>query len=155
MSCEVTYEELAAFAAGDVEPDRQAEIRAHADACDDCRGRLAALRRSDAALAALPRISPAGGAILAARRAIAELTRAEPQHQIMTLEEAAEFLRISPEQLGEIAEELPAFELAGQIRIRRERLLEWLQKRERLYARHAAASWAAQARSAHAGKGAA
>ena len=62
----------------------------------------------------------------------------------MTLDEVGEFLRIGPETLSEIAEELPAFELGGQVRVRRERLLEWVRRREQDYARGAAASWAAQ-----------
>ena len=40
---------------------------------------------------------------------------------------------------------LYAFELAGQVRVRRERLVEWVQQRERDYAHQTAASWAARA----------
>ena len=65
----------------------------------------------------------------------------------MTLEEVAEFLRISGDELGEIVEELPAFELGGRIRVRRAKLLEWIQQRERDYSRDIASSWAARASS--------
>jgi len=78
--------------------------------------------------------------VLAASRTIAEATRATPRPEIMTLDEAAAFLRISPDELGEIAEELPAFELAGRIRVRRSRLIEWVARREADYARDTAAS---------------
>ena len=153
MHCDVTYEELAGFAAGDLDEQRQATIREHLLHCERCRRRNDALKKADAALAALPPARPRGSAILKARRALAEVTRGPHAAEIMTLEEAAEFLRITPDQLGEIAEELPAFELAGQIRIRRARLVEWVQQRERDYARQAAASWAAQAEARGVGMG--
>jgi len=63
----------------------------------------------------------------------------------MTLNEVAELLRISPDELGEIAEELPAFELAGRVRVRREKLMEWIAQRESAYARQVAASRVARA----------
>ena len=53
----------------------------------------------------------------------------------MTLDEVAEFLRVSLEELGEVVGELPAFELAGRVRVRRTKLIEWIEKRERAYAR--------------------
>ena len=144
MDCDVLYEELAACASGDLDPKRQAEIAEHLPRCRRCRQRLAAIKAADAALRALRPPEPPGGAILAARRALAELTRAAPAPEIMTLAETAEFLRLEPEQLGEIVEELPAFELAGQVRVRRARLVEWIRQRERTYARQAAASWVAR-----------
>lgn len=145
MNCDVTYQDLAAFASGDADADRREQLDGHAARCRRCRKRLEALRRSDAALKALPKVAPSGSAILAARRALVEVTRGPRAPEIMTLADVAEFLRVTPEQLGEIAEELPAFELAGQVRVRRDRLIEWVQQRERDYARDAAASWAARA----------
>lgn len=144
MNCDVTYEALAALAAGDVDATREAELREHVSQCSRCRQRLASVNRADAALTALPPVQPPRRAILAARQALSEVTRGPRAPEIMTLREVAEFLRITPDQLGEIVEELPAFELAGQIRVRRERLIEWVQQRERDYTRSAAASWIAR-----------
>ncbi len=144
MNCDVTYEALAALAAGDLEAPQEAELREHVSQCDGCRQRLASLRKADAALTALPPVQPPRRAILAARQALSEVTRGPRVPEIMTLREVAEFLRITPEQLGEIVEELPAFELAGQIRLRRERLIEWVQQRERDYTRSATAGWVAR-----------
>jgi len=155
MSCEIAYEELAAFADGDLDASRLEEIRKHICGCGRCRKRLAALRRSDALLAATRPLPPPGSAILAARRALSEVTRPRQLPEIMTLAEAAEFLRITPEQLGEVVEELPAFELAGQIRVRRQRLLEWIEQRERDYSRQVSASWVARSSVLGLGTGAA
>ncbi|MHC4717898.1 MAG: zf-HC2 domain-containing protein [Planctomycetota bacterium] len=144
MSCDVTYEELAALTAGDLDTDRARVVREHLGDCDRCRRRLAALDRADEVLGSLRPAGPAPSAILAARRAIAEELRPAAD-QILTLAEAAAFLRIDEEDLGEILDELPAFELAGRVRIRRSRLIEWIAQRERDFARRRAASWAARA----------
>ena len=145
MDCDVTYDELAAFVCGDLDAGRDAEIREHLPCCGRCRKRLEALGRADAALAALPPFEPAASILLATRRALAEVTRGPGAPEIMTLEEVAEFLRLSPAQLGEVVEELPAFELGGQIRVRRARLIEWIRQRERDYTRQATAAWVARA----------
>lgn len=145
MNCDVTWEELAALTAGDLPDARRDEVAGHLADCDRCRARLAALERSDGLLAELPRLTPRTGAVRAARQAASEAARAKVEREIMTLDEVAAFLRISPDELGEIAEELPAFELAGRIRVRREKLIEWIAHREAAYARQVAASRVARA----------
>lgn len=145
MDCGVTHEELAAFAAGDPEPGRAAQLEAHTATCARCRGRLDALRRVDALLGRLPRFQPPPKALLKARRALSPELRRTGLPEILTLEEAAAFLRISLDDLEEIVLELPAFELAGQLRIRRTRLIEWVEARERSYRRSSAQSEAARA----------
>ena len=146
MNCDILYEDLAALAAGELEAGRAERIRRHLAECEACQRRLDALKRVDRSLKHLRPARPPAAAVLAARRALNETIRGGSAPEILTLAEAAEFLRISPEQLGEIVEELPAFELAGQIRIRRERLIEWLRQREHEYTHQQSASWAAQAR---------
>lgn len=54
--------------------------------------------------------------------------------EIMTLAEVASFLRLSEKEMAEVAEELPAFELAGKVLVRRERLMTWISEREGKYA---------------------
>ena len=146
MNCDVLYEDLAALAAGELEGVRAERTRRHLAECGECRRRQDALKRVDLSLKHLRPVRPSAAAVLAARRALNETIRGKAPPEIQTLAEAAEFLRISPEQLGEIVEELPAFELAGQIRIRRQRLVEWVRLREHEYTRQQSASWAAQAR---------
>ncbi len=146
----ITAEELAALAAGDVDPQRESELREHLAHCDTCRRTLAAIRALDTALIALPPASPSPPRLAEIRLALDDALHAPPPGaEVLTLSEAAALLRVTPEQLGEIVHELPAFELAGQIRIRRQRLLEWIQQRERDYSHATAASWAAHARRDH------
>jgi len=145
VNCDVTYEELAAMTAGDLDADRAGAVREHLGGCERCRRRLAALERADEALGALRPAGPSPAGVLAARRAVAEEIRPARGEQIMTLAEAAAFLRIDEDEVGEVLDELPAFELVGRVRIRRSRLIEWIAQRERDYTRRRAASWAARA----------
>ena len=143
MSCDVTYEELAALAAGELPAAREAEVLAHLGDCERCRRRVNALQQADGVLATLRPARPPAEAVLAARRALADVLRRRQAPEIMTLEEVAEFLRLTLDQLADVAEELPAFELAGQVRVRRARLIEWIERREGDYSRQRAGSWAA------------
>ncbi len=135
MTCTLTYEELSQFAAGDVPPDRAAEIESHVTRCETCRHHLATLKNLDASLNLLPRHQPPATAVLEARRLLSHEIRGTRAPEIMTLDEVAQFLHISLDNLGEIVEELPAFELAGEIRIRRSKLIEWIEQREIAYTR--------------------
>ena len=145
MDCGITYEELAAFAAGDLEAEAAGRIEQHVRTCAACRQRLAALRRVDGELRALPHREPSAGSVLKTRRLIARETRGGAAPEIMTLAEVTEFLRVSPEALAEVADDLPAFEVGGQVRVRRARLVEWIAERERNYARSRAESEVAHA----------
>ncbi|MHC4502557.1 MAG: zf-HC2 domain-containing protein [Planctomycetota bacterium] len=153
MGCEISYEELAAFAAGDCGMPGRSEIEEHLARCDRCRDRLDALRDVDSALGALPRAEPSARAVLEARRALSRELRGGSSPEIMTLDEVAEFLRLTPDQLEEIASGLPAFELAGQIRVRRERLVEWVEQRELVYVRRNIESSVARSLAGDLGRG--
>ena len=144
MECEITYEELARFVAGELDDERTRRVRDHVGSCEACRKRLRALRRVDRQLHHLPRIEPPAGALLEARRVLSGRLRGAGAREIMTLDEVAEFLRVPQEALGDVIEELPAFELGGYVRVRRERLIEWIEERERTYARARAESEVAQ-----------
>ena len=50
------------------------------------------------------------------------------------------FLRVPVEELGDLSAELPAFEVAGRVRVRRDRLVAWIEEREHDYMRHNIAS---------------
>jgi hypothetical protein len=96
-----------------------------------------AIAKVDAALAELMR-QPVPESV--AERVLSRVLQpaaAAPLPEILTLHEAAAFLRISEEDLGAIIDELPLFELAGQLRIRTERLRQWIEQRELAYHRNA------------------
>ena len=142
MKCDISYEELAACQAGEATAARMEEIQRHLPHCAACRKRITALAEADGLLKQLTPYRPSHVSVLAVRRALSAELRQNETREILTLDEAAAFLRINPEEMEEIAEELPAFELAGQIRIRRTKLLEWIDQRESNYMRQTAAGWA-------------
>ena len=143
MTCDVSYEQLSALAAGDLS---DAALDQHVAACDNCRRRLAALRDADAVVRSLPCAEPSSGGLLSVRRALSAEVRAHTAvPDILTLDEVAAFLRVTPDELHDVAADLPAFELAGRIRVRRSQLLTWVERREKDYMRHSIASRAARA----------
>jgi hypothetical protein len=145
MRCEQTdHEELAAYEAGELSENRRRELAAHLATCRVCQGRREAIRRADLALGRLRPSRTPPGALLATRRALRRELGRVPAPEVMTLDEVAEFLRLAPEQLAELLLELPAFELGGQLRVRRSRLVAWIETRERERARAAAATWVAR-----------
>lgn len=152
MTCEIEYETVAAYAAGDLAAGMAEEFLRHMGACPACKERLKAIRAADAALAGPPLYSPTPEALLAVRRRLSQELRGSGP-EIMTLQEVREFMRLTPEQLGEAMESLPAFELGGQVRIRRARLIEWIEQRERDYRRQANESWVERAGVTGLGKG--
>jgi hypothetical protein len=140
MDCDVTHEQLAAYGAGDADAELAARIEEHLPSCEACRRLLEAIGQTDSALRLLPRIAPPAAALLAARQALsAELHRAGAP-EVLTIEEAAQFLRVSPDDLDDVMPELPVFEVGGQIRVRRSKMIQWIEKRERAHARERAQS---------------
>ncbi|MCP4644262.1 MAG: zf-HC2 domain-containing protein [bacterium] len=126
-------EMLSRYAAGDCDPEEARSVRAHVEACGSCQTRLDGLRRADAALREAA-ASPVPDRIAASVwRAIAEELNSRPAPEIMTLEDVARYLRIPSSDLEPFLEDLPCFEFAGRVRIRRTRLLEWIGEREQRY----------------------
>jgi hypothetical protein len=155
MNAHLTTEQLAAWTAGDLADGEASRVQAHVEDCRTCRERLDALRAVDAALDALRPVPPPVRTVAKVGKALADSMSGPAGGEIMTLAEVGDFLRLSPEQLGEIVQELPAFELAGQLRVRRSALLRWVEGREASYRRRATAGWAAHAVAVALGKGAA
>ncbi|NLX06142.1 MAG: helix-turn-helix domain-containing protein [Phycisphaerae bacterium] len=135
MECNIDYETLAAYVAGDLDEQRVAALDAHVLDCRECSRRLRALERSDRALAELARTEPDSQTVLKVRRALANELRPTQRSAVMTLDQVAEFLQISRTELEPLIDELPAFDLGGLVRVRREKLLAWIDERERRFLR--------------------
>lgn len=92
-------------------------------------------READRILHGLKRAEPPAAALLEVRRALGAVTRPPRDCDVMTLDDVRDMLRLSPAELEQLVPELPLFELAGQLRIRRQRLIEWIEGRELAFAR--------------------
>lgn len=131
MKCPVTHEELAMWLSGDCDPERAIEMASHVNSCRECVGRVTVLRKVDERLRALVTVEPSSSCSRRVLEAAWEETRRSRPQEIMTLEEVAAFLRIPLDDLEEVVEELPTFEIAGHVRVRRAKLTEWIERRER------------------------
>ena len=96
MLCDVTYEDLALYSAGEVDASfdetRARELAAHVASCAECRGRLDDLREADSLMTGLRREEPSAAALLGTRRALSREVRGGGEPEVMTLDEVAEFL---------------------------------------------------------------
>jgi len=153
MKCDVSYEDLAIYSAGEVDDERMIELKAHVASCAECRRRLADIREADSLMTGLRREEPSASALLETRRALAREVRGRGGPEIMTLDEAAEFLRVDPRELDVEVWGLPVFEIGGRLRVRRARLVAWIEDRERAFARGSAASEVARIVGGDFGKG--
>lgn len=74
----------------------------------------------------------------AARRMNAAIQReldrqAVPHQDILTFDEVAAYLRVPADTLQDYLDELPCFELGGQLLFRKEAVVEWIDQREQRY----------------------
>jgi hypothetical protein len=106
-------------------------LRQHLAECAACQRVVADIQRADTALNTLSHTPPAATSLLEVQQRVRQELGMAKQREILTLEEAADFLRVEPEELAEILDDLPWFELAGRIRFRRQALLDWVRQRER------------------------
>ena len=126
---------------GELSPEEADAIDAHVASCPTCAQRREALARLDDAIDALPRPSLAPGRAQAILQNIKRAstpprtskTAPETSSEIMTMDEVASFLHVDREDLdGELLDGgLPVFEFAGRLRMRRTRLLAWIEEREK------------------------
>jgi len=148
-------ETLVRYADGDLPAGEAAAVEAHLAACGVCSRRHAALAQVDAMLARMPKVEPSALALLRARHALRAVIEPEPESEIMTLSEVADYLRLSRDELEDLTPALPVFVLGGQIRVRRAALMRWIEDRELDHRRIVAASSAGRMRIIRFEKGAA
>lgn len=138
MTAECTRfaELLSSFAAADLdEADREA-VAAHVAACPDC---AAAVRRYEAlaslataeAAAPPPPLPSSLARTIRSRAPHTAPTAPVVEHDVMTLDEVAVYLRVPLQALEPELPTMPVFELGGRLLCRRVALLEWIEERER------------------------
>jgi anti-sigma factor RsiW len=133
MNRHIDDEDLARLVSGETDADESARLRAHVDTCSQCGALARAVTEVDGLLTALPPAGPSPAGLLATRRELTREIGRRGEPEILTLEEVADLLRLRPQEFAEVASELPAFEVGGQIRVRRSRLLAWIGEREHRY----------------------
>lgn len=146
MTCNVESDVLARYAAGELAPSRSDRIAAHVKKCPECALRLESLRTVDLALDGLARVEPPAAAIHRVRRALGDEIRGRKDPEIMTMDEVAAFLRVSPAAMAQVMADLPVFEIGGELRARRTRVIEWIEECEQSHVQSRTASAVARMR---------
>ena len=133
MNCESCREKLSELLAGELDAIHAAGVRQHLADCPSCARLLEAMRTTADMTDRLLDMDPPRALCL---RIMAQTgdgfgpdLAAAPE--IMTPEQLARFLQVPLAKLEDEIGALPSFEIAGELRFRKDRLLEWIEERER------------------------
>lgn len=137
MTCDEFQRAMHAYLDRGLAEEAAREVQAHAQACVACGRELRELERLRGWLAQSAVERAPESARDRVRRALheaveleAERVRAQPP-AIMTLWEVAEYLRVGEPEARRIAYGIPHFQIAGQLRFRREMVERWIETQER------------------------
>ncbi len=133
ITCETCRDRLSPLMDGELESGELRSVREHLKTCPDCCRELALLTCTEAEAAQVANLAPSDDLWerIECSSILAHTTeRAAPSSEILTLNEAALYLRLSTEELTEALDRLPYFRIAGQIRFRRRSLEAWIEAQE-------------------------
>ena len=140
MNCDTCRDQLSEFDAGELSRGAHEEVERHVASCGECRDLLRAMRHATALARRLPDEAPARSRCVRILAQVSGLLSAglPDAPEVMTPEELARFLKVPPGALDDWVEDIPAFEVAGQLRFRKSRVLEWIEANERRRGLHVA-----------------
>lgn len=132
MDCEECRELLSEFAARELDEARSALVRDHVSACAQCERLTAALRKTADLVDVLPDEEPPRTFCVRVLAKVDGMLSPVPADapEIMTPDQLAAFLQLPPEKIEEEMATLPSFEIAGEVRFSKDRVLEWIRERE-------------------------
>lgn len=133
-ACE-RFREMAWAQPGELDDAEQADLDRHLAECEDCRSEVEGVATVRESLAPAPDEEGPGLDVLARvkRRLATAAEAAAPVAEVLTPEEVAAFLQITLEELYENLDQLPVFEFAGRVRIRRRALEAWIEEKEQSF----------------------
>ena len=131
-ACEPYRGWLSEYEAGELTRPLADQVEQHLSGCPTCRRLLASLRRTAAMVEQLADEPPARSMSVRVLGQVHELLAPDLAEapEILTREELARFLRVSADALAEVIDTIPGFDIGGEVRFRKERVLEWIQERE-------------------------
>jgi len=144
MTCEIRLEQLSALMAGDLDAAEAQSLRQHIGQCPVCAAAVERLQEIDKKVRAAADRSVPLEIIQRTRQVIHAAVRQPPLPEILTLDEVGQYVRLTPSQLGQMLEHLPSFTVAGEVRIRRDRLTQWIKDQEQQAVRDRVRSQAAR-----------
>ena len=131
-ACTTYRETLSAFDAAELDPDLTAQVEKHVSECAECSRLLRTVRKATDLVSRLVDEEPARSVCV---RILGEVDRflapdLADAPEIMTPEQLARFLHVPLGKLDDRIETIPGFEIGGELRFRKERVLEWIEQRE-------------------------
>ncbi len=134
MDCQACREYLSPLQAHELEADREREVQAHLETCEDCRKELQNLKQLDQMIQKLPQHKPADAGIINVKmQTVMNKPEENPRMEfgpVMNLSDLAAYLRVSRETVEEYIEEIPCFQFGDQVLFRRKSVEEWIEQRE-------------------------
>lgn len=129
---------LSLYEQGELDPEHRALVERRLEESPEARALLASFARLGRLLAEEAAEAP-GLPAQVAQRVLVEVHAAmdgAPEvlagelPEVLTVDEVARYLRLSREELEAALDQLPFFEFAGRLRMRRESLIGWIEERE-------------------------
>ena len=135
MNCDECRDLLSELEAGELDEGVASQVRAHLTSCPECSRLFAAVKSTAELVESLSDEEPPRSLSLKIlARVEAEASRnAADLPEILTSEQVARFLNVPLDAL--VTDDLPGFEIGDQLRYRRDRVLEWIEQREREFER--------------------
>ncbi len=137
MDCKGFLKIISEFENGELPDELRKEAGKHMDNCPECKDELKKFRQTislykDCMDAKLP-----SGTTLKIRSSIAKLLNEEKEPvfgPILNINDLSNYLRVEENVVETYHNEIPCFELGGQILFRKEKVDEWIRKREEKFA---------------------
>jgi anti-sigma factor (TIGR02949 family) len=132
MTCDLCSDRLSEFLAGELTSDEADDVRRHLDACPTCGRLFRAMQRVTALADALPDEPPPRSLAMRILGRVDQELAPDLGHapEVLTLDQLARYLQLPRAALDEEMDTIPSFEIAGQLRFRRDRVLAWIEERE-------------------------
>ena len=116
---------------GEMEGEDRRRFERHLETCPACGDRLEELKGMREALrSACDRELPEESDLRIRRRLRSADEPTRGGEEILDLEGVARLLKVTPAEVEEHLDEIPSFEIAGRLRFRRDRIIEWVGRRE-------------------------
>ena len=133
MNCQTCTEKLSEYADHELAGNEERAIKAHLDACAECREQFRRLEQMASATATLKRHAPSADCLLKISKAIHQRARTVMRTEfgpVLNFDELADYLRVDHETIGQYLDEIPSFELGGKLLFRKKSIEAWIESKE-------------------------
>lgn len=134
MKCAKYRQMLSEYQEGDLSKKEAVTAEKHLKTCKKCQKELESLREVSLLSKKLTRYEPGNKVVLEVKSFIYGKAQPERRTQfgpVLNMNDLAEFLRVDKETIEQYLDELPCFELGGNVLFRKKSIEEWMEAREK------------------------